>query len=142
MNSISEATAYIKGNSGIYGEVNFYQKDGAVLVEAHITGLPADNATGFFAFHIHEGKSCGGTAFSDTGGHYNPGNQLHPLHAGDLPPLISCGGESYMAVLTDRFSVSEIIGKTVVVHSGPDDFHSQPAGNSGEKIACGVIFSS
>ena len=64
MNSISEATAYIKGNSGIYGEVNFYQKDGAVLVEAHITGLPADNATGFFAFHIHEGKSCGGTAFS------------------------------------------------------------------------------
>lgn len=44
-----------------------------------------------------------------------------------------------MYVLTDRFRVRDIIGRTVVIHSGPDDFHTQPAGNAGEKIACGVI---
>ena len=48
-------------------------------------------------------------------------------------------GNAYLSVKTDRFSVSDVIGRTVVVHSNPDDFHSQPAGNAGTKIACGVI---
>jgi len=52
---------------------------------------------------------------------------------------LSCDGNAYMQVLTNRFSVREILGKTVVIHSHPDDFHTQPAGNAGEKIACGVI---
>lgn len=60
-------------------------------------------------------------------------------HAGDLPPLLSCQGNAYLSVKTDRFSVNEIIGRTVVIHSNPDDFHTQPAGNAGKKIACGVI---
>ena len=53
--------------------------------------------------------------------------------------LLLCGGGAYLAVLTDRFSVADVLGRTVVIHSGADDFHTQPAGNAGTKIACGVI---
>jgi len=53
--------------------------------------------------------------------------------------LMCCRGNAYLAVKTDRFTVHDIIGKTVVIHSNPDDFHTQPAGNAGKKIACGVI---
>ena len=67
-------------------------------------------------------------------------NQLHPKHAGDLPPLLVCRGNAYLSVKTDRFTVNEIIGRTVVIHSDPDDFHSLPAGNAGMKIGCGVIY--
>jgi Cu-Zn family superoxide dismutase len=77
--------------------------------------------------------------FSVTEGHYNPSEQAHPKHAGDLPSLLECQGNAYLSVRTDRLSVTDIIGRTVVIHSDPDDFHSQPAGNAGKKIACGVI---
>ena len=82
---------------------------------------------------------CGGAGFPGTGGHFNPAGAPHPAHAGDLPPLLSCGGRAYLAVLTDRFTVADIIGRTVVIHGGSDDFRSQPAGDAGTKIACGVI---
>ena len=121
-------------------ELRFYQERGSVLVEADIAGLPPENMTGFFALHIHEGGSCSGQDLAETGGHYNPEGKPHPEHAGDLLPLMSfCGGRAYMAVRTDRFCVRDIIGQTAVIHSGPDDFHSQPAGSSGKKIACGLI---
>lgn len=121
------------------GCVQFYQESGYMLIEARIFGLPKESETGFFGFHIHQGDSCSGTDFSGTGSHYNPNGQAHPKHAGDLPPLLSCGGDAYLSVRTDRFSVRDIIGRTVVIHSDPDDFQSQPAGNAGKKIACGVI---
>lgn len=90
----------------------------------------------FFAFHIHEGGDCGGTDFSDTGGHFNPEKQAHPRHAGDLPPLLSDHGTATLLVQTSRFTPGEVIGRTVVIHQNPDDFHSQSAGR---KIACGMI---
>ncbi len=121
------------------GCVQFYQESGCVLIVARISSLPKESKTGFFGFHIHEGISCSGTDFSGTGSHYNPTGQMHPKHAGDLPPLLACQGNAYLSVRTDRFSVKDIIGRTVVIHSDPDDFHSQPAGNAGNKIACGVI---
>ena len=121
------------------GCIRFYQQKGCVLIVAEIFGLPRENETGFFGFHIHQGESCSGTDFSETGSHYNPVDQVHPKHAGDLPPLMCCRGNAYLAVKTDRFTVHDIIGKTVVIHSNPDDFHTQPAGNAGKKIACGVI---
>ena len=124
---------------GLAGCVRFYQENGCVLIEARVSGLPGESETGFFGFHIHQGVSCSGADFSGTGSHYNPMDQIHPKHAGDLPPLLSCYGNAYLAVKTDRFSVDEIIGRTVVIHSDPDDFHSHPAGNAGKKIACGVI---
>ncbi len=109
------------------------------MVEVDIKGLP-DNNSGFFGLHIHEGKSCMGENFSSTRNHYNPSESEHPKHRGDLPPLMLCNGGAYMNVATDRISVKDIIGRTVVIHSMPDDFTSQPSGNAGNKIACGVIY--
>ena len=138
-----DAIALIRGGPEaprLSGQVKFYQKENRVLVAVEVTGLPQSNKTGFFALHIHEGMGCSGKNFSESGSHYNPGGTPHPNHAGDLPPLLLCQGGAYLAVETDRFRVEDIIGKTVVIHSGPDDFHTQPAGNAGVKIACGVIF--
>lgn len=137
-----DAIAHIKGGPEapcLSGEVRFYQERGYVLVTANIAGLPQESGPGFFALHIHEGGDCSGESFSDTGRHYNPANASHPNHAGDLPSLMLCNGGAYLAVRTNRFCVLDIIGRTVVIHSGPDDFHSQSAGNAGTKIACGVI---
>ena len=137
-----DAVAQIQGGMEapqLTGCVAFYQENGCVLIAARVSGLPRESETGFFGFHIHQGENCSGTDFSGTGSHYNPMNQAHPKHAGDLPPLLSCRGNAYLSVKTDRFSVNEIIGRTVVIHSDPDDFHAQPAGNAGKKIACGVI---
>lgn len=128
--------------TGPCGTVSFFQYGANTLVVADIYRLPGDTAScasGIFALHIHEGNSCGGKDFADTKGHYNPGGRAHPHHAGDLPPLFSCGGHAFMAVLTNRFRAAEVIGRTVVIHSRRDDFTSQPAGDSGTKIACGVI---
>ncbi|MBQ0038523.1 MAG: superoxide dismutase family protein [Clostridiales bacterium] len=128
------------------GEVKFYQTNSGVLVAAQVCGLPSPSenccGTPFFALHIHEGNSCDGDcgdSFSGAKGHYNPCRCQHPHHAGDLPPLLGSNGYAFSVFLTDRFSVQDIIGKTVIIHRDPDDFTTQPAGNAGEKIACGVI---
>lgn len=135
-----DAVAYVRGGEkapNLSGTVAFFQKCEGVLVRADVCGLPERD--GFFALHIHEGRGCGGEGFSETGGHYNPAGEAHPCHAGDLPPLLSCHGWAHLEALTNRFCVKDILGCTVVIHSGADDFHSQPAGNAGEKIACGRI---
>lgn len=136
-----DAIADIYGSDiypNLLGQVRFYQRCHCVLVEAIIKGLPVTK-TGFFGFHIHSGDNCMGTDFANTKSHYNPTEALHPVHAGDLPPLLSCHQNAYSAVLTGRFHVAEVIGRTVVVHDMADDFRTQPSGNSGTKIACGVI---
>lgn len=137
----ADAVAQIQGGADaphLSGRIRFYQECGRVLVVAKLSGLP-QSKSGFFAMHIHEGEDCSGENFSNTKGHFDPGGERHPNHAGDLPSLMSCHGEAYLAVWTDRFRIRDIIGKTVVIHSEPDDFRSQPAGNAGAKIACGVI---
>lgn len=141
--------AQIKGGStypDIVGTVTFEQTRNGVLVNADIHNLPYQTgfcAAGIFAFHIHAGEFCTGTTgdeFADTLSHYNPHACPHPYHAGDLPPLFSNNnGYVFMEVLTDRFSVDEIIGKTILIHEKPDDFTTQPSGGSGPKIACGKI---
>lgn len=141
------AFAYVSGSpeyGTVKGIVRFYRSAHGVFVVAQVSGLPVGNtcANPIFGFHIHEGASCSGNEsdpFADTKMHYNPKGCLHPYHAGDLPPLFGVNGYAYSAVLTDRFTVDGIIGRTVVIHSSPDDFTSQPSGNSGKKIACGVI---
>ena len=120
------------------GKVKFFELAGSVLIEAEIKNLPENNS-GFFGFHIHEGSDCSGTDFADTGSHFNPRDTVHPSHAGDMPPLLFCNGGAHLSFKTDRFKIKDIIGKTVVIHDRPDDFTTQPAGNAGKKIACGVI---
>lgn len=138
------AIAYIKGLSdypNICGKVKFYQTSVGVLVLSEITGLPyitTDND--FFAMHIHNSKTCNPSDLEQSV-HYNPSNNAHPYHAGDLPVILSNNENAYQITLTNRFNVSEIIDNTVVIHKYPDDFRTEPSGNSGEKIACGKIIS-
>ena len=135
------ATAIMIGTKeypNLHGKVWFFQEKDGVLVKAEIVGLPK-NESGYFGFHIHEGKDCKGDAFPNVGGHLNPQSRPHPTHIGDLPPLLSCGGKASMAVKTCRFRVRYIIGRTVIIHFGSDDFRTQPSGDAGEKIACGTI---
>ena len=148
LNTAPRAIAIVRGSSaypGIYGEVRFYQTAYGTLVSAEFSGLPTGASpcsNPIFGFHIHNGTQCTGNfadPFADTLTHYNPYNCNHPYHAGDLPPIFSANGYAFSTFLTTRFSASEIIGRTVVLHSMPDDFTTQPAGNSGAKIACGTI---
>ncbi|MGM9521991.1 MAG: superoxide dismutase family protein [Oscillospiraceae bacterium] len=129
-------------NPGISGTVYFFNRGVGTLVLADINGLPRGEgpcASRVFGFHIHEGRRCDLPDFESAGGHFNPEGCMHPYHAGDLPPLFEWNGRAYMAVLTGRFSVSDIVGRTVIIHSAPDNFRTQPSGDSGSRIACGVI---
>lgn len=140
-----QAVAWVRGNESnpqLSGLVKFYATSyGGVLIEAEIFGLPdieTQFSSDFYAFHIHEYGDCSDN-FTKTGNHYNPTNQPHPDHAGDMIPLMGNQGYAWTAFYDKRFTVPEIVGKSVVIHSRRDDFTSQPSGDAGEKIACGVI---
>lgn len=143
-----QAIARIKGSAdypNLHGTATFYQTPSGVIVISRILGLPHTDEVCYqpiFAFHIHSGGSCSGNEkdpFAASMAHYNPHDCLHPYHAGDMPPLFGVNGAAFSAFLTGRFSVKDVIGRTVIIHSAPDDFSTQPSGNAGQKIACGVI---
>ena len=84
----------------------------------------------FLDFIFIVGSSCIGNSedeFKNTGVHLNLNNCNHPFHSGDLPPLIENNGYAYMSVLINKFKISDIIGKVIVIHDLPDDFTSQPS---------------
>ena len=134
----------------IRGTVVFKEAVGGTYVQADIAGLP-QTPSSFFAFHLHSGNCEGapvtaanGTVdyFPQAGGHYNPTNQPHPQHAGDFPVLLAAptkGGSAHLSFFTPRFTVAEAVGRAVVIHENPDDYRTQPAGDSGMKIACGDV---
>ncbi len=142
------AVAVVTGSPaypGIRGTVRFDQTRGGVVVKAEFNGLP-QTPSGFFAFHLHSGNctlspdGAGGEWFPEAGSHYNPTAQPHPRHAGDFPVLLETHfGAAQLIFLTDRFTVAQAVGKAVVVHLNPNDYHTQPSGNAGPKIACGVV---
>ena len=148
LRSRPQAAACMTGSESypdISGTVRLYQTRAGVIVCAEISGLPQGVPPcqeRIFGFHIHEGTNCGSdmdAPFADAMSHYNPGGCKHPDHTGDLPPLFGNDGFALSLFLTNRFSVEEVMGKTVIIHDHPDDFVTQPSGNSGTKIACGVI---
>ena len=151
LNLISEkptAYAVIKGGieyPDIEGVVAFYQGFNEVIVAIEVKNLPDrfdQCAINKYAIHIHSGRKCDESVkppFESAGEHYNPNGCDHPAHAGDLPNLISNNGNAFMAFLTNRFRVSDIIGRTIIIHKNFDDMSMEPSGNSGERIACGVI---
>lgn len=143
-----KAVAKIAGSekyNKISGTLSLYPTFGGTIVVAEIFGLPHEKekcSNEIFALHIHEGLRCAGNTedpFAIAGPHYNPFDCQHPQHAGDLPPLFGNNGFAWSCVFTDRFSVDDVLGRTVIIHRNPDDFTTQPAGAAGEKIACGVI---
>lgn len=154
------AMAEIKGSPNyptINGTLKLYQTDIGVFSVISVSGLPkivvnqqkneiANKSNlcdqPIYAVHIHNGKECSGNAempFANAGTHYNPNNCLHPFHSGDMPPLFSTNGVAWTSFYTDRFNTADVIGLTVIIHEKLDDFTTQPSGNPGAMIACGVI---
>ena len=153
INCKNKAVANVKGGPlapNIEGTVYFVKAAGGTNVCVEVSGLPhykpaiGDNdPIGPHGFHIHENGTCKvgdpNNPFQAAGGHWNPYNQPHGNHAGDLPVLFSNNGVAMMSFFTNKFTVADIVGKTVIIHQNPDDYRSQPAGDAGKRLACGVI---
>jgi Cu-Zn family superoxide dismutase len=134
-----------KGNAAA-GEVTFVQKGDKVVVVAQVSGL----TPGSHGFHIHEKGDCSSGDGMSAGGHFNPQGKPHgdpdsaDHHAGDMPMLIADGyGDAKLraalAVVTVASGAStDVTGKSVIVHKDADDYKTQPTGNSGARVACGV----
>jgi superoxide dismutase, Cu-Zn family len=147
------ASAHIIGSSAapnLTGIVYFMDVSGGTEVYVKVNGLPPYKPgtektppIGPHGFHIHEIGNCEivdpADPFSLSGGHYNPTKQPHGNHTGDFPVLFSNNGYARMIFFTNKFKVSDIIGKAIIIHENPDDYRTQPAGASGKKIGCGVI---
>ncbi|MEW6424895.1 MAG: superoxide dismutase family protein [Bacillota bacterium] len=134
----------------IKGIVQFFEVPGGTWVCAEINGLPPyrpatneKDPIGPHGFHIHEIGNCQvgnpQNPFQAAGEHWNPTSQPHGNHAGDFPVLFSNRGYAKMCFFTNAFKPREVIGKSVIIHQNPDDYRTQPAGNSGKRLACGVI---
>lgn len=134
-----------QGNK-VSGTVTFTEVADGVQVHAEITGLTPGN----HGFHVHEFGDCTATDGSSAGAHFNPTNQPHAgpdadaRHVGDMGNIeTDASGMAKLDYLDHSMSLSNddrsIIGRSVVVHAKADDLKSQPAGDSGARIACGVI---
>ena len=133
------------------GEAVFAEVDDnpVVVMRLRAWGLPP----GIHGFHIHESGSCESPAFETAGGHFNPHRRKHGLgnpqgpHAGDLPNLlVPADGRICVTMAIRRVTLGDgkhsllpIQGTSLVIHAEPDDGESEPEGNSGARIACGVI---
>ena len=134
-----------KGNTA-GGTVDFVQKGDKVFVSANVSGL----TPGQHGFHIHEKGDCSSGDGMSAGGHFNPTGKAHGSpsspdhHIGDMPMLVADGyGNATLTAELDAMTIgsgpNDIVGKGVIVHKDPDDFKTQPTGNSGARVACGVI---
>ena len=142
------ATAVLEPRSGsdVRGTVTFTQTGDVVRVSGVVTG----HTKGPKGFHIHEKGDCSAHDGMSTGGHFNPHKMKHggpyePVrHAGDLGNLnIGADGTAKFNFVVGDLSVSTradgIIGRAVIVHAAPDDLKTDPTGNAGGRLACGVI---
>lgn len=132
-------------DSNVKGEVTFIALEKGVRVIAKIKGLTPGN----HGFHIHEFGDCSAPDASSAGGHYNPDNAIHagpldqPRHVGDLGNINAdkdgVATYDYVDFALSLEGAHSIIGKSVIVHRDQDDYVSQPTGNAGPRLACGVI---
>lgn len=144
--SATAILAPTKGNS-VSGTVNFTQKGDVVLVEAKVNGLKPNGTNGI---HVHEKGNCSAADASSAGAHFNPSSSAHggpsgtPRHGGDLGNLkADANGYAQLSLEVAGISLgtdpSSIIGRAVIVHAGADDLKTAPAGNSGARVACGLV---
>lgn len=143
------ATAKLAPASGssVTGTVEFAHRGNMTILTAKVSGL----TPGPHGFHIHEKGDCSAPDAMSAGGHFNPGGKKHgsPLvpdhHAGDLPMLAAdAAGQATLTTQIEGVTIgdggpNDIVGRSVVIHKDADDYSSQPAGNSGARVACGVI---
>lgn len=147
---INNAVAVLHAAKGqqVAGTVTFTEVQNGVRIVAEVRGLKPNTEHGF---HIHEFGDCSAEDFSSAGGHYNPWNATHGgpetdqerHHAGDLGNLeANAQGVARKELVMENISLARrnpILGRAVVIHAGPDDLKTDPAGDSGARIACGVI---
>ncbi|WP_280155342.1 superoxide dismutase family protein [Piscinibacter sp. XHJ-5] len=144
----AKATATLeptRGNTAA-GTVTFEQHGDHVMVVAKVTGLKPNQDHGF---HAHEKGDCSSGDGMSTGGHFNPNGKPHgpqsgDHHAGDMPALkADANGNAdarfHLTGVTLGSGPADLIGKGLIVHAQPDDYTTQPTGNAGGRIACGVI---
>ncbi len=143
------ATAQLQSTTGntASGAVSFTQSGDTVMVSGLVSGLKPNAEHGF---HIHEKGDCSSGDGMSAGGHFNPGSQPHGSHAGmthhagDLRSLkADASGVAKFSFESKAISVgsgaSDIVGRGLIVHRDPDDYTTQPTGNSGPRLACAVI---
>lgn len=142
----ASATLEARSGSSVSGTVDFQAVGQKLRVEARVAGL----TPGQHGFHVHEAGDCSAPDASSAKGHFNPAGRPHghhggsDRHAGDMPNLVAdSSGKAALSVEVDMLSLTQgpggILQRSVVVHADPDDYQSQPAGNSGKRVACGVI---
>jgi Cu-Zn family superoxide dismutase len=134
-----------RGNANT-GTVTFSQQGDRVMVHARVEGLKPGQEHGF---HVHEKGDCSSGDGMSTGGHFNPTGKPHgpqdaDHHVGDLPALKAdangrADAQFHVTGVTIGSGVADIVGKGLIVHAMPDDYRTQPTGNAGGRIACGVI---
>lgn len=142
------ATASLQPTKGskVGGTVSFTQKGDKVLMVANVNSL----TPGLHGIHVHEKGDCSAPDAMSAGGHFNPAGKPHGApdsaehHGGDLGNLTADkSGNATLSIevggITLDQSANSIVGKGVIVHANPDDLKSQPAGNAGPRVACGVI---
>ncbi len=131
------------GDNDVNGIVTFEQTSDGVKVDAKINGLTSSK----HGFHIHQYGDCTSTDGTSAGGHFNPNDMNHSSpeamerHMGDMGNLQGAGENAVSTIsYTDKtISISQILGRGVIVHAGTDDLTSQPSGAAGPRISCGVI---
>lgn len=147
--AMSVATQLLGPNGEFHGTATLTQVGGDTRIRARVEGLPP----GTHALHLHSVGKCEGPKFTSAGGHFNPGMKMHgkdnPMgpHLGDLPNIdVGPGGTG-----TTDFTVAGMLliggpaplldadAAALVVHIGPDDYRTDPSGNSGDRIACGAF---
>ena len=138
----SKAAATQPANQNVTGTATFTQVGGDVHVVANLSGL----SPGKHGFHIHQKGDLSDPALASAGGHYNPGNHKHggpdtpEHHAGDMGNVTADeSGHAMVDVTLHDTQLDALVGKGVIVHAGEDDMKTDPAGNSGGRIAGGVI---
>ena len=142
----AEARLEPRSGSNVSGMVRFHAAGQKVRVEASVVGL----TPGEHGFHVHEAGDCGAPDATSAKGHFNPAAKPHghhasaERHAGDMPNLMAdANGRATLIAELDMLQLSDgpngIIQRSVVIHAERDDYASQPAGNSGKRVACGVI---
>jgi len=149
--AVDTASAVLKDASGKdVGKATLTVNPSGVLVSLDLTAVPP----GEHAFHIHAVGKCEPTDFKSAGPHFNPDQTKHGYlssegpHAGDMPNLhVPADGGLQVEILEPNVTLSgeapllDADGAALVIHAGADDYKTDPAGNSGDRIACGVIAS-
>ncbi|NNL82201.1 MAG: superoxide dismutase family protein [Winogradskyella sp.] len=138
-----------RSESNVQGKVMFTEENGEVSMTAKITGL----SEGMHAIHIHESSDCSAADGTSAGGHWNPTAQPHGkwgaeegFHKGDIGNFeVKADGNGEISMTTDEWCIgcddpnNNIMGKSIIVHQGEDDFTSQPSGAAGGRVSCGGI---